>query len=319
MMATATTSGDTCAGESSGNGVANPAVSAWLTLQGRRDSNSRPSTPRRRRGGRRASRSALCSARAPAIREVLLAERRTDQPARTRSHSGRGPAPPRRRGPCRFASSAVAPVGAGAGDADHARAGGTSSAPARRRTAPSRRSASRTPKRPGSCGGRARGRSARFCSGGPPRAGRDDHWLSCERSCYGRPATGRIDGEPQARLSPRVACSSSRCTTALIRTEGEPQPAEGRASPRGRDCPPPRAFRRSGPRRTATRQQPGSAQTLDARATPAVPFQRTRATGLPLTSHVNVVCVTTPRVVTVRLSVPRLFQSNPSTMGSGAS
>lgn len=176
-----------------------------------------------------------------AIREVLLAERRTDRrPGRDpirdealRLHGGealvdspraqsRRSARRRRRRPRPWA--------------------GTSSAPARRRTAPSRRSASRTPKRPGSCGGRHRGRSARFCSGGPPRAGRDDHWLSCERSCYGRPATGRIDGEPQARLSPRVACSSSRCTTALIRTEGEPQPAEGRASPRGRDCPPPRGL-----------------------------------------------------------------------------
>ena len=162
-----------------------------------------------------------------AIRELLLAERRTDRrPGRDpirdealRLHGGealvdspraqsRRSARRRRRRPRPWA--------------------GTSSAPARRRTAPSRRSASRTPKRPGSCGGRHRGRSARFCSGGPPRAGRDDHWLSCERSCYGRPATGRIDGEPQARLSPRVACSSSRCTTALIRTEGEPQPAEGR-------------------------------------------------------------------------------------------
>ena len=239
MTATATTSGDSCAGEISGNGVANPAVSAWLTLQGRRDSNSRPSTPRRRRGGRRASRSALCSA-APRFERYSL--RSAEQIA--------GPdAIPFGTRPC--ASTAARPLSIrlersragrrGAGDADHAR-GRERAAPARRRTAPSRRSASRTPKRPGSCGGRHRGRSARFCSGGPPRAGRDDHWLSCERSCYGCPATGRIDGEPQARLSPRVACSSSRCTTALIRTEGEPQPAEGRASPRGRDCPPPRGL-----------------------------------------------------------------------------
>jgi hypothetical protein len=119
MTATATTSGDSCAGEISGNGVATPAVSAWLTLQGRRDSNSRPSTPRRRRGGRGASRSAPCPA-APRFESYSL--RSAEQIA--------GPdAIPFGTRPC--ASTAARPLSIrlersragrrGAGDADHAR------------------------------------------------------------------------------------------------------------------------------------------------------------------------------------------------------